>query len=276
MLSKLPRRAPASVRRRLPADKRSAAAFLIHAQRSAPSTNAPMPLPSSLMSAATPVAPRPTPGTVIVFIHGAIVTGHEMFLLRRRMKRLGYGVRQFHWKSVTGTLEQNLDRLTKFLAATEADTLHVVGHSMGGVLARLHFERTPDPRPGRIVAIGSPLTDCWTGRKFGALHPALPWLAGIAVRDYLAREIDPVWRGAREFGVLAGTYPFGIGAIFPGLPSPSDGVVLLEETRLQGITDHVTFRLNHFGLLFSKRCAAAIARFLAEGNFDGTTKDGRN
>jgi pimeloyl-ACP methyl ester carboxylesterase len=211
--------------------------------------------------------PRPAPGTVIVFVHGAIVNGHEMVLLRRRMKRLGFGTRQFHWKSITAPLEENLERFSRFLTETEADTLHVVGHSMGGVLARLLFERAPDPRPGRIVAIGSPLTDCWTGRRFGALHPQLPWLAGRAVRDYLAAPIDPVWRGARAFGVLAGTYPFGIGTLFRDLPAPSDGVVLLEETKLQGITDHQTFRLNHFGLLFSKRCAAAMGRFLENDRF---------
>jgi pimeloyl-ACP methyl ester carboxylesterase len=210
---------------------------------------------------------RPPPGTVIVFAHGAIVTGHEMALLRSRMKRLGYGVRQFHWSSITAPLEENLERFARFLAATEADTLHVVGHSMGGVLARLLFERAPDPRPGRIVAIGSPLTDCWVGRKFGALHPKLPWLAGRAVRDYLAQEISPAWRGAREFGVLAGTYPFGIGTLFRDLPAPSDGVVLLEETKLLGLSGHATFRLNHFGMLFSKRCVAAIAQFLASGSF---------
>ena len=213
--------------------------------------------------------PRPAPGTVVVCVHGAIVTGHEMVFLRRRLRRFGYGVRQFSWKSITAPLEENLDRLARFLAATEADTLHVVGHSMGGVLARLQFERGPDPRPGRIVAIGSPLTDCWTGRKFGALHPALPWLAGVAVRDYLAKDIDPIWRGRRDFGVLAGTYPIGIGALFPSLPSPSDGVVLLEETKLQGITAHTTFRLNHFAMLFSKRCAVTVARFLETGSFGG-------
>ena len=68
-------------------------------------------------------------------------------------------------------------------------------------------------------------------------------------------------------GVLAGTYRFGIGAIFSSLPRPSDGVVLLDETRLQGVRDHVTFRLNHFGMLFSKRCCAQVARFLATGTF---------
>jgi pimeloyl-ACP methyl ester carboxylesterase len=211
---------------------------------------------------------RPAPGTVIVFVHGAIVKGYEMVLLRQRLKRLGYGVRQFYWKSLTAPLDENLAQFGQFLAATDADTLHVVGHSMGGVLTRLLFERAPDPRPGRLVAIGSPLVDCWVGRRFVALHDRIgPVMVSRAVHDYLGAPIDPVWRGSREFGVLAGTYPFGAGTVFPDLPTPSDGVVLVEETRLQGITDHLTFRLNHFGMLFSRRCAAAIARFLEKGSF---------
>jgi pimeloyl-ACP methyl ester carboxylesterase len=211
---------------------------------------------------------RPAPGTVVVFVHGAIVNGHEMVLLRGRLKRLGYGVRQFHWKSLTAPLDENLALFGRFLAGTDAETLHVVGHSMGGVLTRLLFERTPDPRPGRLVAIGSPLTDCWTGRRFVNLHTRIgPLMASRSVHDYLSAPIDPVWRGSREFGVLAGTYPFGIGAIFRDLPTPSDGVVLLSETQLQGITDHLTFRLNHFGMLFSHRCASAVAYFLQTGRF---------
>jgi pimeloyl-ACP methyl ester carboxylesterase len=211
--------------------------------------------------------PLAAPGSVIVLAHGAIVNGSEMIILRHRLRRAGYGVRQFHWRSITSPLEENLELFAKFVAGTEAETLHVVGHSMGGALARLLFERAPDPRPGRIVAIGSPLTDCWVGRKFGALHPKLPWLAGRTVRDYLAREVKPTWRGARDFGVLAGTYPFGIGNLFSDLPTPNDGVILLEETKLQGLRDHVTFRLNHFGMLFSKRCVRAIAQFLETGHF---------
>lgn len=220
---------------------------------------------------------RPVPGTVIVFVHGAIVNGWEMGVLRGRLKRLGYGVRQFHWPSVRVGLEENVERLGKFIAGTEAKTLHVIGHSMGGVLTRLLFERAPDPRPGRLIAIGSPLTDCWVGRRYAGLRgPVGPWLVGRSVHDYIQGPIDPVWRGEREFGVIAGTYPFGAGAVFRDLPKPSDGVVLLEETKLNGLTDQATFRLNHFGMLLSKRCAAAIARFLEAGRFDGITGGGRN
>jgi pimeloyl-ACP methyl ester carboxylesterase len=216
---------------------------------------------------------RPAAGskTTIVFVHGAVVDGFEMVLLRRRLRELGYGVRQFWYQSMLKGLDHNVERLTDFITATEGDTIHVVGHSMGGVLIRHVFERNPDPRPGRLIAIGSPLLDCWVGRRFLRLLPRLGrYLIGRTVFEHVSHPRDPVWRGQREFGVIAGTYPFGIGAIFPSLPRPSDGVVLINETRLEGISDHVTYRLNHFGMLFSRRCCAQIARFLALGNFAHT------
>jgi pimeloyl-ACP methyl ester carboxylesterase len=204
----------------------------------------------------------------VVFVHGAIVRGWEMGLLRRRLRRLGYRVRQFRYRSMMKGLDDNARRLGDFLRETEGDILHVIGHSMGGVLIRQVFEQNPDPRPGRLIAIGSPLLDCWVGRRFDRMHPRIGrWMVGRTVADHISRPHDPVWRGSRDFGVLAGTYRFGVGALFKSLPRPSDGVVLLDETRLEGIRDHATFRLNHFGMLFSTRCCAQIARFLATGEF---------
>ncbi|MCE0497014.1 MAG: alpha/beta fold hydrolase [Methylacidiphilales bacterium] len=210
--------------------------------------------------------------STIVFVHGAVVNGSEMALLRRRLRQLGYGVRLFQYQSMLKGLDKNVDRLAAFIGSTEGDTIHVVGHSMGGVLIRHVFERRPDPRPGRLIAIGSPLLDCWVGRRFLRIHPRVGrYLIGRTVFDHIAHPRDPIWRGTRDFGVIAGTYPFGIGAVFKSLPKPSDGVVLLDETRLGGINDHVTYRLNHFGMLFSKRCCAQLARFLALGSFAHAT-----
>jgi len=191
-----------------------------------------------------------------------------MALLRRRLRQLGYRVRQFRYRSMMKGLDDNARRLSEFLWKTEGDVLHVIGHSMGGVLIRQVFEQNPDPRPGRLLVIGSPLLDCWVGRRFFRMHPRFGrWLVGRTVADHISRPSDPAWRGARDFGVLAGTYRFGIGALFSSFPRPSDGVVLLDETRLEGIRDHATTRLNHFGMLFSTRCCAQVARFLATGSF---------
>ena len=208
----------------------------------------------------------------IVFAHGAIVRGWEMGIMRGRLAELGYHVRQFRYRSMLLGLDENVRRLRAFIAETEGEVVHVVAHSMGGVLTRLAFEQDPDPRPGRLIAIGSPLLDCWIGRRVERLLPSLGRrLVGRTVHDHISRASDPQWHGAREFGIIAGTYPVGIGAIFPSLPTPSDGVVLLGETRVRGIADHVTYRLNHFGMLFSRRCAAQVASFLATGRFGHPT-----
>jgi pimeloyl-ACP methyl ester carboxylesterase len=211
--------------------------------------------------------PDPARRETIVFVHGAVVNGLEMAPLRWRLAGLGYATRQFHYHSMTVGLQENVARFGRFIAETPGDVLHIVGHSMGGVLTRHVFEQTPDPRPGRLVAIGSPFLDCWTAHRVIALHHRGHSLLGRTAHDHVRQARDPVWRGAREFGVIAGTYPFGIGCIFPGLPRPSDGVVLWEETRLGAVTDHVTYRLNHFGMLYSRRCCRQIARFLATGKF---------
>ena len=213
-------------------------------------------------------APPASTRSAVVFVHGAIVRGWEMRLMRKRLERLGYEVHQFRYRSMMKGLDENVRRLKKFLSETEGDVLHVVGHSMGGVLIRQVFEQDPDPRPGRLVTIGSPHLDCWVARRFVRLHPWIGrLLIGETVFDHISRPGDPVWRGTRDLGVLAGTFRFGIGAIFKTLPRPSDGVVLLEETRLLGIRDRAEYRLNHFGMLFSRRCCAQVARFLATGVF---------
>src|SRR5476649_2019246 len=167
-------------------------------------------------------SPPASSRATVVFVHGAIVRGWEMALLRRRLRKLGYRVRQFRYRSMMKGLDENARRLRKFLGETEGDVVHVVGHSMGGVLIRQVFEQDPDPRPGRLIAIGSPLLDCWVARRFLRMHPRIGrLLIGQSVHDHITHPPDPVWRGARDFGVIAGTYPFGIGAIFSSLPTPS-------------------------------------------------------
>lgn len=203
----------------------------------------------------------------IIFVHGAIVNGWEMAPLRHRLRQYGYHVRQFHYHSMTKGMDENVDMLRKFIRETEGDVLHVIGHSMGGVLTQRVFEQAPDPRPGRLIAVGSPFLDCWVARRISGLHVRGHTLLGRTVHDHISHPRETTWRGARDFGVLAGTYPFGIGSIFRNLPRPSDGVVLWEETRLHGVRDHVTFNLNHFGMLLSRRCWSQIARFLACGTF---------
>ena len=59
--------------------------------------------------------------------------------------------------------------------------------------------------------------------------------------------------------MVAGEVSFGLSMLLGRLPRPNDGTVAVAETRLPGITDHVSVRASHTGLLFSERAAALTA-----------------
>src|SRR5229473_8629440 len=100
--------------------------------------------------------------TVIVYVHGLWQRGAESVWLRRRLSQeLGAEARAFSYPSVAADATTNARALATFLMAIRADTLHLVGHSLGGLVILKLFEEDADSRarlpPGRIVLLGSPL-----------------------------------------------------------------------------------------------------------------------
>src|SRR5271169_4029389 len=97
--------------------------------------------------------------TVVIYVHGLWLTGIEGSLLRRRLARdLDAETRAFSYASVKSTVTANAQALEKFLLELRADTVHLVGHSLGGLVILKMFERGAGALlpPGRIVLLGSP------------------------------------------------------------------------------------------------------------------------
>jgi hypothetical protein len=78
---------------------------------------------------------------------------------------------------------------------------------------------------------------------------------------------NAAWTVERELGVIAGSLSAGIGRFVSDLPEPNDGTVAVEETRIQGMTDHVVLPVTHTGMLASAEVADRTARFLETGRF---------
>jgi pimeloyl-ACP methyl ester carboxylesterase len=207
--------------------------------------------------------------TVVVYVHGLWLTGLEGTLLRRRLAlQLDAKTYAFSYPSVRASVGANAQALGEFLRKISADTLHLVGHSLGGLVILRLFEADGAVRlpPGRIVLLGSPLQGSRTAQSVVRL-PFGRKILGAGVQEELLTPRERRWQGPRELGVIAGNLRVGLGRLVGKHDSPSDGTVFLDETQLQGAREHLVLRVSHTGLPFSSEVSRQTGVFLSTGRF---------
>ncbi len=205
--------------------------------------------------------------TALVFVHGLWLTGIESGLLLQRLgNELRCRTHYFHYPSVTAPMDQILNDLRAFILSLGADTVHLVGHSLGGIVVLRLLESFDELPSGRAVLLGPPLN----GSRAASGVARWPIGAAILGRNIEAEVLKPQvrnWDGRRQVGVIAGDVSLGLGRFFGALDEANDGTVCVSETRLQGASEHIVMPISHTGMLFSAEVAHQTAQFLAEGRF---------
>ncbi len=203
----------------------------------------------------------------VVYIHGLWSSRADSALLRRRLSReFRFDVRMFHYPTVSSSMAEITAGLAQFIEALRPERLHLVGHSLGGLVIYRFLERFPEQPPGRVVFLGTPAVAC--SAAVGVAR--LAWGASIlgkCVTEELLVERERRWVSPRPLGIIAGTRSFGLGQLFARLPGESDGTIAVSETRLPGATDHITLPASHMGMLLSARVARETGVFLRDGHF---------
>jgi len=206
--------------------------------------------------------------TVLVYLHGLWFSGTEGIVLRRRLVRaLGAEDRVFSYPTVRATISENADRFGAYLRGIDTDRLHIVAHSLGGLVVWRSFQQAPPLPPGRIVLLGSPLNGCLAADGLARL-PGGRRVMGRGMAEEVLGPHSRRWSGSRELGTIAGSRGLGLGRLVARLQEPHDGTVAVAETRLAGASDAITLNVSHTGLLFSARAAAQALHFLTTGRFD--------
>jgi pimeloyl-ACP methyl ester carboxylesterase len=207
----------------------------------------------------------------VILLHGVWMRGLTLLSLARRLRGAGFSVDVFDYASVFGDTAATCERLRTRMREAKADRVHLVGHSLGGIVALEATRRARDLPRGHIVCLGPPLRGSSVARVLAGM-PGGRWLLG-ANRNALVEGVAR-WSTRRPVGVVAGQLPFGLGVSIGALTAPHDGTVAVEETRLAGLADHCTVAATHTGLLFSSQVADLTVAFLREGRFEAARTQG--
>lgn len=210
----------------------------------------------------------------VVLLHGLWMSSHVMYPLQSALDAAGFQPVALGYRSTRGSLAEHHERLDEAianltLAGTAVPRVHLLGHSMGGVIALSYLMHRAAGglarRLGRVLLLGAPVLRCAAANDFGS-HAAGRLLMGSSVAVWQSALPLSVPSG-REVGMIAGTEPFGLGPLFVTLEGPNDGVVRVEETQLPGLSAHLQLPVSHTGMLFSAEVARQSAAFLHHGQF---------
>jgi pimeloyl-ACP methyl ester carboxylesterase len=203
----------------------------------------------------------------VLFVHGLWMPGDEAVLLRRRLARersfrlqvFRYGSQDKPLRQITAALAAAIDRL-------DAPQVHLIGHSLGGLVIQHCLERYPMRQRGRVVLLGAP--SCGSRSAQRLARSALGRrLLGVAACEALLQSCSLRWELGRELGVIAGSMPLGFGQLLVRFGEPNDGTVSVSETQLPGLRAHLVLPVSHMGLLFSAAAARETGSFLEHGGF---------
>ncbi|HWA66877.1 MAG TPA: alpha/beta fold hydrolase [Mycobacteriales bacterium] len=101
-------------------------------------------------------------GTPILLLHGMVDNRSIFALLRRNLRRRGFGrvvtMNYRIWTSdVRAAARQLADTVEAICEQTGYERLHIVGHSLGGLVARYYVQRLGgDARVHTLVTLGTP------------------------------------------------------------------------------------------------------------------------
>ncbi len=214
------------------------------------------------------------PADGVVLLHGLGRTSGSMALLERRIAKARYQTLSLRYPStstplpaIAGLLEPRVHDFANMLEGR----VHLITHSLGGLIARAVLNRQRPANLGRVVMLappngGSEWADMMERSRLAKtiLGPNIEYLVTRRSEDLdgCLGEID------YELGIIAGDRPIDR-FIAPFLiRTPHDGKVSVASTKVAGMTDHLILPVGHPLMPFHPRVARQAISFLNTGTFE--------
>jgi pimeloyl-ACP methyl ester carboxylesterase len=208
----------------------------------------------------------------VVLLHGISRTARSFRKMQTALEGCGFATLNQDYASRRKALEalaEDIHPSIQRFASGIDGSVHFVCHSMGGLLARDYLARYRPKRLGRVVMLGTPNSGSEIADRLKHIGVYRTWFgpAGqqlVTQRDAaVAAMFPPV---DYPVGIIAGNrsvYP--ISSAF--LPKPHDGRVSVENTKLDGMADHIVMETSHPWLVRNGPAIEQTIVFLRDGEF---------
>jgi pimeloyl-ACP methyl ester carboxylesterase len=192
----------------------------------------------------------------VALVHGYLANKFMLAPLGWRLGRQGYDTTAWGYWNMRCSLLVHAARFAGELESLDAnpaiDTLHLVTHSMGGIIARAALDRFRPRKLGRFVMLAPPNKGSFVATK----------IAGT-----IGRVFKPVAELSTAHDSLVNSLPMPDGVDLGVIAAKWDALVSDESTHPDAPHAYATIPTFHSGLLFRRDAADLVASFLERGEF---------
>lgn len=195
-------------------------------------------------------------GERAALVHGYLANTFMLAVLGRRLRDHGFTTSTWGYWNIRCSVLVHAERFARELQVLDADPridrLHLVTHSMGGIIARAALARYRPKKLGRFVMLAPPNRGSFVA---------------TAAASTVGRVLKPVAELSTSGTSLVNSLPMPEGVDIGVIAAEYDALIDADSTRPDVPHEHVTLSTWHTGILFRRETADLAAAFLSSGRF---------
>lgn len=213
----------------------------------------------------------------VTLLHGLNRDYQDMQRIELALVDQGFEVINIDYPSTEISIEEIAGQVKEIIKEENKNKncrMNFVTFSMGGVVLRKIFTTYKPKNLGRVVMIAPPnkgtevsdfLRDNFLSPIFDMIYGPSGKQVGVENEDSIINELPK--KANYKLGIIAGKTNFSLFFSNFILPGKDDGVVSVESTKLEGMSDFIIINSIHYLMPRNEEVIAQVVNFLEKGKF---------